>query len=343
MIEIRDLTVRYPGAAAAAVDHLSLSVGAGEVFGFIGPNGAGKTTTLKVLAGLQAPTSGTARVAGVDVRQDPAGVRRRIGFMPDFFGVYEELTCREYLDFFASAQGLPRARREAVIDEVLALVDLGAKADQLAGALSRGMQQRLGLARVLVHEPDVLLLDEPASGLDPRARIEIREVLRELGSMGRTVILSSHVLSDLASACTSVAIVERGRLAYAGSVRHAIARAGTPDCAVRLGCVEGAAASHAALAAGIAGSAGTPGAAGAAGTTGDGSAALGGASFEEIDGLLRITRPLDPARDAEDQRCELAAAAAAAAHRAGLRMSHLEIERADLERAFMALTAGELA
>ena len=323
MIDIRDLTVSYPGAPQPAVAGLSLSIGAGEVFGFIGPNGAGKTTTLRVLAGLQPATSGEVRVAGVDVRADPAAARRRVGYLPDFFGVYDDLTCREYLDFFAAAQGLKREKREAVVDEVLALVDLGPKADQLAGALSRGMQQRLGLARVLVHEPEVLLLDEPASGLDPRARVEVREVLRELGTMGKTVILSSHVLSDLASACSSVGIIEKGRLAFSGSVREAIARGATSDCVVRAGCIEGTAAARAAL---------------------QGDPALAHATLDEADGLLRVSVPLpEGASDGEDRRAEVAAAVGARLHGCGLRVTHLDVERADLERAFMTLTEGWLA
>lgn len=324
MIEIRNLTVRYPDTPRAAVEDLSLSIGAGEVFGFIGPNGAGKTTTLKVLAGLQRPASGRARIAGVDVVADPAGVRRRVGYLPDFFGVYDDLTCREYLDFFAAAQGLDRVRRETVVEEVLALVDLAGKADALAGALSRGMQQRLGLARVLVHEPDVLLLDEPASGLDPRARIEVREVLRELGSMGKTVILSSHVLSDLASSCSSVGIIEQGRLAFSGTVREALARAAGPDCCVLAGCIEGFEAMRRAL---------------------ENGCGLEGVSLTESSGMLRAcrARSADSGEGDETQRALLAAAVGARLFEAGLRITHLEIERADLERAFMTITEGHLA
>ncbi len=323
MIDVRGLTIRYPRSDRAAVDDLSLTVRDGEVFGFIGPNGAGKTSTLKVLAGLMRPAAGSVHVAGVDVTAHPAGVRSRVGYLPDFFGVYDDLTCREYLEFFAAAQGLASRRRETMVDEVLALVDLGAKADTAAGALSRGMQQRLGLARVLVHEPSVLLLDEPASGLDPRARIEIREVLRELGRMGKAVIVSSHVLSDLASICTSVGIIEGGRLAFSGTVDEALVAAGSADCSVRVACAEGAAAARAALA------------------TDD---ALSGASIAEANGHVRVTVTLPAAgRDGEAARHEAAARIGACVSRAGLRLTHLEIERVDLERAFLALTEGRLA
>ena len=320
MISVERLTVRYGDSKHLALDALTLGVGAGEIFGLIGPNGAGKTSLLKVLCGLVRPRSGSAIVAGVDVLKNPAGVRRRVGYLPDFFGIYDDLTCREYLDFFAAAQGLPRARREAVVSEVLQLVDLSEKADQLAGALSRGMQQRLGLARVLVHEPDVLLLDEPASGLDPRARVEVREVLRELGRMGKTVILSSHVLADLAVACSSVGILEQGRLMFSGSVRQAIVRAHAADCVVRVACIEGAGRAREALVA----------------------ESSIDAELDEQDGMLRVTTTVT-GDDAESARQEAAAFVGARLFAAGLHVTHLEIERADLERAFMTLTEGRLA
>jgi len=322
MISLRLLTIRYPRAQRAAVENLSLEIGAGEVFGFIGPNGAGKTSTLRVLAGLMSPTGGTAVVGGVDVVKDPSGVRRIVGYMPDFFGVYEDLTCREYLDFFAAAQGLRRDKREAVVPQVLELVDLVPKADELTGSLSRGMQQRLGLARVLVHEPQVLLLDEPASGLDPRARVEIREVLRELGRMGKTVVLSSHVLADLASACTSVGIIEEGRLVYHGSVADALHVAAPGECVVKAAVLEGAEAARKALE----------------------DARLEGAELSIVEESVRVAMKVSPdAESAQRERLEAAAMVGARLQAAGLRLTHLEVERGDLERAFMALTEGRLA
>ncbi|HEV8266875.1 MAG TPA: ABC transporter ATP-binding protein, partial [Thermoanaerobaculia bacterium] len=187
MIETTALTKRY--GAHTALDGLDLCVAPGELYGFIGPNGAGKTTTLQILATLLPPTSGTARIAGLDVRSSGRAVRRRIGFMPDFLGLYESLRASEYLEFFAAAYDVPAKERRRVIGNVLALTDLTPKSDALVGELSRGMQQRLSLARVLIHDPKVLLLDEPASGLDPRARVELREILKELSAMGKTIVL----------------------------------------------------------------------------------------------------------------------------------------------------------
>jgi ABC-2 type transport system ATP-binding protein len=222
MIQIRNLTKCF--GALTAVDDLSLEIGPGEVFGFIGPNGAGKSTTMKILASLMTPDSGVAKVCGLDVIRDGQEIRRLIGYMPDFLGFYEDLTVDEYLQFFASAFGIERRRRRAVIDSVLELTDLTAKRDAMVNSLSRGMQQRLGVARVLIHEPKVLLLDEPASGLDPRARIEMRSLLQELGRMGKCLMVSSHILTELAEMSTSIGIIERGKLLYAGSIQEAYAR-----------------------------------------------------------------------------------------------------------------------
>ncbi len=223
MIEIKGLLKRY--GAHTAVEGLDLSVGKGDICGFIGPNGAGKTTTLKVIATLLRADAGAVHVCGYNVESDAALVRRRIGYMPDSFGVYEDMTAREYLEFFAALYGIEPGRARQVIGDVLELTDLTAKAEAPVETLSRGVQQRLGLARVLVHDPEVLLLDEPASGLDPRARIEIRALLKELRTMGKTVLVSSHILSDLAEICNRVAIVERGRLLYQGDVASIIERA----------------------------------------------------------------------------------------------------------------------
>ncbi|MFM9994655.1 MAG: ABC transporter ATP-binding protein [Phycisphaerales bacterium] len=222
MIEIRGLTKRF--GALTAVHDLTLDIGPGQVFGFIGPNGAGKSTTMKVLACLLTPDAGTAKVGGLDCASDGAQIRRILGYMPDFLGVYDDLTVDEYLQFFASAFGIPRKRRRPIIDSVLELTDLTGKRRAMVDSLSRGMQQRLGVARVLIHEPKVLLLDEPASGLDPRARIEMRSLLTELGRMGKCLMVSSHILSELAEMCSMIGIIERGKLLYAGSIEDAYAR-----------------------------------------------------------------------------------------------------------------------
>ena len=212
----RGLVKRYPGTLAVA--GLDLNVGQGEIFGLVGPNGAGKTTTLRILATLLAPTSGQAEVAGIDVRRNPDAARRVLGFMPDVFGVYDDMKVWEYLDFFARCYGIPAARRRRMIGDLLDLVDLGGKRDFYVQGLSRGMQQRLCLAHTLVHDPQVLLLDEPASGLDPRARVELRELLRELRSIGKTIVISSHILPELEELCTAVAIVDHGQVLAHGKV-----------------------------------------------------------------------------------------------------------------------------
>ena len=202
-----------------ALNSLDLVINRGDLFGFIGSNGAGKTTTLRILATFLQPSSGTARVLGHDVVREADAVRHVIGYMPDFFGVYKDMEVTEYLDFFGACYKIPTAKREKTVADVLELVGLSEKRGALIGALSRGMQQRLGLARVLIHDPAVLLLDEPASGLDPRARIEMMAILQELQRMGKTIIISSHILSELQSLCNRVAIIERGKLIYSGPVQ----------------------------------------------------------------------------------------------------------------------------
>jgi ABC-2 type transport system ATP-binding protein len=202
-----------------ALNALDLTVNQGDLFGFIGSNGAGKTTTLRILATFLAPSAGRAIVLGHDVVQDADAVRHTIGYMPDFFGVYKDMEVTEYLDFFGACYRIPSGRREKTVSDVLELVGLSEKKGSLIGALSRGMQQRLGLARVLIHDPKVLLLDEPASGLDPRARIDMMAILQELQRMGKTIIISSHILSELQTLCNRVAIIERGKLIYAGPVQ----------------------------------------------------------------------------------------------------------------------------
>lgn len=216
MIALEGVTKLY--GRFAAVSELSLKIGGGEVFGFIGPNGAGKTTTMKMLATLMLPTVGRMTIQGYDVEQHPREVRRLIGYMPDSFGVYEDLLVWEYLDYFAALYEIERPGRRKAIDDVLELTDLGVKRDSQVMSLSRGMKQRLCLAKTLLHDPQVLLLDEPASGLDPHARIEIRELIRELCRMGKTIVVSSHILTELADFCTSIGIIEAGRLLTFGRI-----------------------------------------------------------------------------------------------------------------------------
>lgn len=216
MIELENVTKTY--GTLTAVDSLTLHIPEGEIFGFIGPNGAGKTTTIRMLATLLNPTSGRIRIAGANPEEDPRAVRRLIGYMPDFFGVYPDLLVWEYLDFFAAAYHIPPGKRTVLINDVLELTDLTQKKSDLVEALSRGMKQRLCLAKTLLHDPALLLLDEPASGLDPRARIEIRELLKELKKMKKTILISSHILPELADFCTSIGIIERGKLVASGSL-----------------------------------------------------------------------------------------------------------------------------
>lgn len=205
--------------ALLALNGLNLTVNKGDLFGFIGSNGAGKTTTLRILATFLAPSAGRAEVLGHDVVKDADAVRRVIGYMPDFFGVYKDMEVTEYLDFFGACYRIPAVQREKTVNDVLDLVGLSEKRGSLIGALSRGMQQRLGLARVLIHDPQLLLLDEPASGLDPRARIEVMAILSELQRLGKTIIISSHILSELQNLCNRVAIIEKGKLIYSGPVQ----------------------------------------------------------------------------------------------------------------------------
>ena len=216
MVEVRHLRKEYD--KTVAVKDLNLTLEQGDIFGFIGPNGAGKTTTIKILATLLQPTRGSACIDGIDIREHPDAVRAVIGYMPDFFGVYDDMRVWEYLDFFAAAYKISPERRPRLVNDVLELTDLLSKRDSFVEELSRGMKQRLCLAKTLVHDPKVLLLDEPASGLDPRARIEIKELLRELKSMGKTILISSHILPELADFCTKVGIIEQGQLVVCGAV-----------------------------------------------------------------------------------------------------------------------------
>lgn len=207
-----------------ALDGVELNVPEGSVFGFVGPNGAGKTTTIKILATLLAPTGGEAYIGGIAVTRNPGKVRQLIGYMPDFFGVYDDLRIDEYLDFYGASHGLAPVRRRKMADDLLELVDLGAKKGEYVDTLSRGMKQRLCLAQALIHDPAVLLLDEPASGLDPRARVEMRELIRELQAMGKTILISSHILTELAEMCTHLAIIDAGRVVVSGPVDEVMGR-----------------------------------------------------------------------------------------------------------------------
>lgn len=217
LAETQDLTRRY--GTSLAIDSLNLQIPQGAIYGFIGPNGAGKTTTMRILTTLLLPSSGQAWVAGHSVVKEPATVRTVVGFMPDFFGVYDNMKSWEYIDFFAAAYGVPASRRPKLIDELLELVDLSHKRDAYVMSLSRGMKQRLSLARTMAHNPQLLILDEPASGLDPRARVELRELLKELRALGKTIMISSHILTELAEVCTHIGIIEQGKLLASGDVQ----------------------------------------------------------------------------------------------------------------------------
>ncbi|NLW50098.1 MAG: ABC transporter ATP-binding protein, partial [Candidatus Brocadiaceae bacterium] len=224
VVSVEALSHTYKRTHALA--GVSFTVTQGSIHGFVGPNGAGKTTTLSILATLLRPQTGTVRVFGHRLPRDYKAVRRRIGFMPDHLGLYAQMTVFECLDFFAAAYGMKARRRESVIDDVLTLTDMIRHKDSLVKSLSRGMSQRVSLARALVHDPDLLLLDEPASGLDPRARVELLEVLRELSRMGKTIFISSHILGELGDLCDHVTIIDRGRPRYSGTMRGLLARRG---------------------------------------------------------------------------------------------------------------------
>jgi ABC-2 type transport system ATP-binding protein len=305
MIETRDLTKKY--GELYAIHKIDLKLERGDVFGFIGPNGAGKTTTMRILATLLNPTWGEAYVGGYSIYAKPKEIRRIIGYMPDFFGVYDNMKVVEYLEFFAAAYRIKGPARKKICDEVLELVDLGYKRDALVTSLSRGMTQRLGLARVLLHDPQVLLLDEPASGLDPRARIEIRGLLKELRNMGKTIMVSSHILPELADICNKVGIIERGELHYNDTVDE-LMKLVRQQTVLRIGI---------------------------AGDSDPAAALIEQASYvekvEAHDGQLRVTLVVG-----EHDYSELSKALIDAGHR----LTRLTEEEINLETAFMALTKG---
>jgi ABC-2 type transport system ATP-binding protein len=307
MLRTENLTKKF--GSLVAVNDLTLTLERGDVFGFIGPNGAGKTTTINMLAGLLPPTSGTAFVGEVEVTKQPDKVKRLIGYMPEHFGVYEDVTVWEYLNFFAAAFGIHGRERQRVIDDVLALVDLEQKRQAMVETLSRGMKQRLCLAQALVHDPVVLLLDEPASGLDPRARVEMRALLRELQAMGKTILVSSHILRELADFCNKIGIIERGTLRVSGSVNEVLAQV-VPHRTLRIRVLSSV----------------------------DEAERLVGANSKVVDlqsenGHLRVT--FDGGDEDVAQLLETLVA-----HR--VKIVSFEQESADLEQAFLRLTEGEV-
>ena len=216
MLETKELT-RYYGSFLA-LDRLSISIGEGELHGFVGPNGAGKTTTMRILATLLAPSSGTVTIDGVDLKKNPRRIREMVGYMPDFFGVYDNLKAWEYLDFYARCYGIRADKRRQMGAQLLDLVGLADKRDAYVNTLSRGMKQRLCMAHALIHDPKLLILDEPASGMDPRARADMKNILRTLREMGKTVLISSHILPELAEMCDALTIIDHGKLVFSGSV-----------------------------------------------------------------------------------------------------------------------------
>jgi ABC-2 type transport system ATP-binding protein len=238
MLELRHLH-RYFGRTKA-VDDVSFAVRAGQVFGYIGPNGAGKTTSMRILATLDLPTAGDAFVDGFSVVDDPDRVRRRLGFMPDYFGTYPNVNVREYLDFFARAYQLRGRTRSGAVDEVMGFTGLDVLADKPTSGLSKGMKQRLCLGRALIHDPAVLVLDEPAAGLDPRARIQLREMIRSLAARGKAILISSHILTELAEICDVVGIIEQGRLLAVGTVEEIHRRFQSPHNVVEVRVLDGA-------------------------------------------------------------------------------------------------------
>lgn len=309
-VKIRGLTKVYGGKVA--LDHLDLDIHRGDIFGYIGPNGAGKTTTIRILSALLWPSSGKAWVEGVDVVQNPFRIKELVGYMPDAFGVYDNMTLYEYLDFFGAAYRIPRARRKQVIEDVLELTDLGPKRKDQVSAFSRGMKQRACLAKTLLHDPRVLILDEPASGLDPRARIEFRELLKELQRMGKTIIVSSHILTELSTICNTVGIIETGNLVASGNVQQILASLRTSrEFTIKL--LDAA----------------------------DGERAV--ALVENIKGVTSVETLGASLRVTIDATEPEIAQMARSLHEAGISFTEMREEQVDLETAFMTLTQGRLA
>ncbi|MFW5920789.1 MAG: ABC transporter ATP-binding protein [Polyangiales bacterium] len=320
MIRVEHVSHRF--GSLHVLRDVSFDVPEGEIFGFIGPNGAGKTTTLRMMATLLEPHEGRVLVDGVDVVERPSEVRRLLGFMPDGFGVYERVTVREYLDFFAAAYGIDLGARERTVGAVMELTELGNLRDRLVSVLSKGMRQRLAIARTLLHDPKFLLLDEPANGLDPRARIEMRELIEELQGLGKTIILSSHILTELSDMCTSVGILERGQLVAHGPVDD-IGQQLEPERGVRLRVLH---------------------------PPKDVERRAGATATEYCDMVFReLPDVLDVEREpdgdlritftgGDDKVAEIVSAGVSA----GLRIVRVEPDRNDLERIFLSVTKGEL-
>ncbi|MFK7788026.1 MAG: ABC transporter ATP-binding protein [Phycisphaeraceae bacterium] len=304
MIQTINLTKRY--GELIALSNLNLEIEQGDAFGFIGPNGAGKTTTIKILSTLLKPTWGEARIDGLSVGPVNARqVRSIIGYVPDFFGSYEDMVVKEYLEFFASAYDINGQQRKSVMDDVLALTDLSHKAEADVNSLSRGMQQRLSVARVLLHDPKVLLMDEPASGLDPRARIEMRELLKELHRMGKTILISSHILLELADLCNKVGIIEQGELKFVGTTDEMLEKARTGNIVhVTVDRTDAAA-----------------------------------ETLRQMDGVVGVERGGVVLKVALDENHTAADIAGRLVHD-GFRLMRLEQEQVNLETAFMRLTKG---
>jgi ABC-2 type transport system ATP-binding protein len=308
MIRVEGLRHRF--GRTEVLRDVSFEVPSGEIFGFIGPNGAGKTTTLRMLATLLEPDEGTITIGGVDVVERPGEVRKMLGFMPDGFGVYEGITVQEYMEFFAAAYGIGLGARPRTVDAVLELTDLVGLGERLVAGLSKGMRQRLAIARTLLHDPHVLLLDEPANGLDPRARIEMRELIEELQRLGKTIVLSSHILTELSDMCTSVGILEQGRLLACGPLEE-IRKQLEPRRAVRIRSLESTEQAERAL--------------------------------SEFESVLEVERePEGDLRVSFQGGDEQVAEIVRAAVDAGLSVVRVEPDRNDLERIFLEVTKGEL-
>lgn len=308
-IRTEGLTIRY--GDLTAVDSLNLFVQKGSVFAFVGPNGAGKTSTIRCLATLLPPDSGSAFVNGTDVYQSPQAVQKTIGYMPDFFGVYDHLAVWEYLDFFGQVYGLQPAARTRKAQEVLEIAYLVKKRDAEVGTLSRGMKQRLCLARTLLHDPDILLLDEPASGVDPKGRYEIRELIRRLGQMGKTVFVSSHILLELSDICNTVGILEAGKLVACGPVSEVLSGfAPTRVLKIRLVGEDGARAKEVLAA---------------------------------VEGVHQVSRSESTLEVQVEDKDEAVARVIEAIVGAGLRIGYISQAEANLEEIYLKLTHGELA
>ncbi|HYF94517.1 MAG TPA: ABC transporter ATP-binding protein [Symbiobacteriaceae bacterium] len=291
----------------AAVSDMNLTLTPGSIYGFVGPNGAGKTTTMKMIATLLKPTAGAVFIGEAEVTRSPAVARKHLGYMPDFFGVYDDLKVLEYMEFYAECYKVPRAGRDRLIGDLLELVNLSGKRDAYVDSLSRGMKQRLCLARCLVHDPDLLILDEPASGLDPRARVEMRELLHELHRMGKTILISSHILTELSEMCTHIGIVSQGRLVVSGPVAQVLRRAGARVMEIRVAGDPEQAAERA--------------------------RAVAGVTDAQVDkGVVRV------GLDGDDQAV---AALLAALVQAGIPVIHFAEAQSKLEDVFMAITGGD--